>query len=75
MDLTINELYNQYEKSIALQSDIIASCRRDLDRAKKAHKNKQAAEIARCLRILYEEKNELMLGAHELRKYIELTQS
>ena len=54
MDLTINELYNQYEKSIALQSDIIASCRRDLDRAKKAHKNKQAAEIARCLRILYE---------------------
>ena len=75
MDLTINELYNQYEKSIALQSDIITSCRRDLDRAKKAHKNKQAAEIARCLRILYEEKNELMLGAHELRKYIELTQS
>ncbi len=75
MDLTINELYEQYEKSIALQSDIIAACRRDLDRAKSAHKNKQAAEISRYLRILYDEKNELMLNAHELRKYIETTQS
>ena len=75
MDLTINELYEQYEKSIALQSDIIASCRRDLDTAKKAHKNKLAAEITRYLRILYDERNELMLNAHELRKYIEATQS
>jgi hypothetical protein len=75
MDLSINELYQQYEKSIALQSDIIASCRRDLDRAKKERKNKQAAEISRYLRILYDEKNELMLNAHELRKYIETTQS
>ena len=75
MDLTINELYEQYEKSIALQSDIIASCRRDLDRAKSAHKNKQAAEISRYLRILYDERNELMLNAHELRKYIDATQS
>ena len=75
MDLTINELYEQYEKSIALQSDIIASCRRDLDRAKKSHQNKLAAEITRYLRILYDEKNELMLNAHELRKYIETTQS
>ena len=75
MDLSINELYEQYEKSIALQSDIIASCRRDLDRAKKARKNKQAAEISRYLRILYDERNELMLNAHELKKYIEVTQN
>ena len=75
MDLSINELYSQYEKSISLQSDLIASCRRDLDRAKKERKNKQAAEIARCLRILYDERNELMLNAHELRKYIETIQS
>lgn len=72
---TINELYEQYEKSIALQTDIIASCRRDLDRAKKARKNKQAAELTRYLRILYEEKCELMQNAHELKRYIELTQS
>ena len=75
MDSTINQLYEQYEKSISLQSDIIASCRRDLDRAKKERKNKQAAEISRYLRILYDERNELMLNAHELRKYIETTQS
>ena len=60
MDMSINELYEQYEKSIALQSDIIASCRRDLDRARKARKNILAAEIHRNLRILYDEKLELM---------------
>ncbi len=75
MNMTINELYEQYEKSIAVQSDIIASCRRDLDRARKERKNIQAAEISRILRILYEERNELMLNAHELKKYIETTQS
>ena len=75
MDLSINELYEQYEKSIVLQSDIIASCRRDLDRARKARKNILAAELSRHLRILYEEKNELMLNAHELKKYIETIQS
>ncbi len=72
---TINELYEQYEQSIKLQTDIIASCRRDLDKAKKARKNKQAAELTRYLRILYEEKYELMQNAQELRRYIELTQS
>ena len=75
MDLSINELYEQYEKSIALQSDIIASCRRDLDRARKARKNILASEINRNLRILYDEKLELMANAHELRKYIETTQN
>lgn len=75
MDLSINELYQQYEKSIELQSQIIASCRRDLNRAKKERKNILAAEISRNLRILYEEKNELMLNAHELKKYIEETQN
>ena len=75
MNMTINELYEQYERSIAVQSDIIASCRRDLDRARKERKNIQAAEISRILRMLYEEKNELMLNAHELKKYIETTQS
>ena len=75
MNTTINELYEQYEKSIALQSEIIASCRRDLEKARKLRKNMQAAELYRILRILYEEKNELMLNAHELKKYIETTQS
>lgn len=75
MNMTINELYQQYEKSIAVQSDIIASCRRDLDKARKERKNIQAAELNRILRILYEERNELMLNAHELKKYIETTQS
>ena len=55
MDLSINELYEQYEKSIDLQTPM-------------------AAEILRHLRILYDEKNELMLNAHELKKYIEETQ-
>lgn len=73
MNLSINELYEQYEKSIALQSDIIASCRRDLERAREARKNILAAEIHRNLRILYDEKLELMANAHELRKYIEIT--
>ena len=71
---TINELYEQYEKSIALQAEIIASCRRDLDKARKARKNKQIAELTRYLRILYEEKYDLMQNAQELRRYIELTQ-
>lgn len=75
MNMTINELYEQYEKSIAVQSDIIASCRRDLDRAKSERKNMQIAELNRILRMLYEERNELMLNAHELKKYIETTQS
>ena len=75
MNISINELYEQYEKSIALQSEIIACCRRDLDRARKAHKNILAAEIHRNLRILYDEKLELMANVHELRKYIETTQN
>ena len=75
MGLSINELYDQYERSIAVQSDIIASCRRDLEKARKARKNIQAAELHRYLRILYDEKLELMARAHELRKYIETTQS
>lgn len=75
MSMSINELYEQYEKSIELQSQIIASCRKDLEKARKQRKNIQAAELNRILRILYEEKNELMLNAHELKKYIETTQS
>lgn len=74
MNLSINELYEQYEKSIALQSEIIASCRRDLEKAKKERKNIQAAELQRYLRTLYDEKLELMSSACELRKYIETTQ-
>ena len=74
MNLSISELYDQYEKSIELQTKIIASCRRDLAEARKQRKNILAAEISRHLRILYEEKNELMLNAHELKKYIEETQ-
>lgn len=75
MNLSINELYEQYEKSIALQTQIIASCRRDLDRARKARKNLLVSEISRHLRILYDERNELMLNAHELKKYIDIVQA
>ena len=75
MSISINELYEQYEKSIALQTSIIDSCRRDLEKARLQRKNILAAELHRNLRILYDERLELMASACELRKYIETTQS
>lgn len=74
MALSINELYMQYEACIALQSDIISACRRDLESLRQQRKHIEYAKLSRYLNMLYDEKNELMSSAHELRKYIEATQ-
>lgn len=64
------QLYNQYEQSIVIQSQVIESYKEKL---KKARLQKNPAEIERLqklLKILTEEKHELQSASIEMRRYL-----
>ena len=67
---SFNELFDEYERSIVCQKNVISRYREKL---KKAHKERNFKEIKRLnslLRILYEEKSELEERAIGLKDYI-----
>lgn len=69
--MSYRELYAQYEKCIEIQNSIIAKCRQDyMDAIKRGNRNKSEA-LGRILKTYYDERNDLVTSANEMKKYIE----
>ena len=69
--MSYRELYAQYEQCIEVQNKIIAKCRQDyMDAIKRGNRNK-SEELGRILKVYYDERNDLVTGANEMKKYIE----
>ena len=69
--MSYRELYAQYEQCIEVQNKIIAKCRQDyMDAIKRGNRNK-SEELGRILKVYYDERNDLVTGAKEMKKYIE----
>lgn len=71
MDMTYSELYAQYKECIEVQNSIIASCRQDYINAIKSGNRNKAEQLGRILKIYYDERNDLVTGANEMKKYVE----
>lgn len=69
--MSYRELYAQYEDCIELQNKIIAKCRQDYMTAIKNGNRNAAEHLSRMLKIYYDERNDLVTGANEMKKYIE----
>lgn len=69
--MSYKQLYEQYEKCIEIQNSIIARCREDYMKAIKEGNRYKAEKLGRVLRIYYDERNDLVTGANEMKKYIE----
>ncbi len=71
MGLSYKELYAQYVKCIEIQNSIIDKCRQDyISAINNANRNK-AEHLGRILRVYYDERNDLVTGANEMKKYLE----
>ena len=69
--MTYTELYAQYESCIEIQNKIISKCREDYMAAiKKGNHNKSEA-LGRILKTYYDERNDLVTSANEMKKYVE----
>ncbi|MBQ7295915.1 MAG: hypothetical protein IJW86_06945 [Clostridia bacterium] len=71
MNTSYRELYAQYKDCIEVQNEIIAKCRQDYISAIKAGNRNMAERLGRVLKIYYDERNDLVTGANEMKKYIE----
>lgn len=69
MSSVIN-LYNQYENSIAVQNAVIGDYKLKLCTAREQKNYCEIAHIQKILRLLTDEKYELLKASVELRKYI-----
>ncbi len=72
MNMTYRELYAQYKDCIEVQNSIIAKCRQDYINAIKSGNRNKAEQLGRILKIYYDERNDLVTGANEMKKYIEV---
>lgn len=71
MNMSYRELYAQYKDCIEVQNEIIAKCRQDYISAIKSGNRNAAEKLGRVLKIYYDERNDLVTGANEMKKYIE----
>lgn len=69
--MSYGELYAQYEKCIEIQNVIIAKCREDYISTLRGGDKNKAEKLARILKTYYDERNDLVLSAKEIKKYIE----
>lgn len=67
---TLYDLSQQYERSIAVQKDVISKNRERLNCARRKSNYKEMQRLNRLLKTLYEEKWELEEKALQLRKYL-----
>ncbi len=70
MTNSLSELSATYEKSIALQQEIIDKTRLKLKKASAEFNFKEIERLNSLLRVLYDEKSELELSAYEMKKYL-----
>ncbi len=69
MNLSLQELANEYEKSIEVQKNVIKSAREKLQNARKSGDFREIKRLNTVLQVLYDEKYELEEKAHKLRNY------
>lgn len=69
MNLSLQELGNEYEKSIEVQKKVIKSTREKLNEARRTANFREIKRLNTLLQILYDEKSELEENAHKLKKY------
>ena len=69
MGNSLRDLGNTYEDCIAVQQKVIDSCRSKLKQARKNYNMKEVQRLNSLLRVLYDEKMELQLTAHEIDRY------
>lgn len=67
---SFNELFDEYEKSIICQKNIIGKYREKLKKAQTERNFKEVKRLNSLLRVLYEEKSELEERAIGLKDYI-----
>lgn len=70
MDISYKELYEQYEKCIEIQNKIIEKCRQDYMNAIKGGNRNKSEQLGKILKIYYDERNDLITSANEMKKYI-----
>lgn len=69
MTNTLRDLGNTYEDCIIIQQQVIDSCRKKLNEARKNYNWKEVQRLNSLLRVLYDEKVELERAAHDIDKY------
>ncbi len=70
MSNELRELSKTYEECISVQDKVIASYRKKLNEAHKKFNMKEVARLNSLIRVLYEERMELQLSAHQMKKYL-----
>lgn len=69
MGKTLRDLSNTYEDCIAVQEQVIERYRKQLREAHKSYNMKEVQRLNSLLRVLYDEKMELQMTAHEINRY------
>lgn len=69
MNLSLQELANEYEKSIEVQKNVIKSAREKLNNARKTGNFREIKRLNTLLQVLYDEKGELEEKAYRLKRY------
>lgn len=70
MENELSSLSNTYEECIAVQEKVIANYRLKLNEARSKYNMKEIQRLNSLLRILYDEKMELQMTAHQIQKYL-----
>ena len=70
MSNELRELSKTYEECISVQDKVIAAYREKLKTARKEFNMKEVARLNSLIRVLYEEKMELQLSAHQMKRYL-----
>ena len=70
MENELSSLGNTYEECIAVQEKVITNYRLKLNEARSKYNMKEIQRLNSLLRILYDEKMELQMTAHQIQKYL-----
>lgn len=70
MENELRELSKTYEECLAVQEKVIAAYNKRLKTARQEFNMKEVARLNALMRVLYDEKMELQLTAHQIRKYL-----
>lgn len=66
----MEELFNVYNNSVAVQIKVIAATRERLKLARKVHNISEAKRLETLLKVLYDEKTELEEKRRQIKEYL-----
>lgn len=70
MENELRVLSKTYEECIAVQEKVIETYRKKLKEARSKYNMKEIQRLNSLLRVLYDEKMELQMTAHQIEKYL-----